>query len=234
MGLWTWRLSGGPTTIRAVKTAILLHARLRPDAEPPWANQLLEALPYGRRLRLEWRPAPSRWSSVAGLALALWGAARLRGSAPEPNTFLGGDDEKPRFREGPAFSVAHAGDHVACLVAEGVEVGLDFEVRPEQDAPFERLRRWTATEAVLKAAGRGLRAFDEVRLEPDTHLARLDDARFLLEVAPLGPALVGHVASTLPLRVTSECVDLYGPEASTFFERSLGLAAKVQQHPGHA
>ena len=106
--------------------------------------------------------SPARRSaSLAGLWLALEGAARLRGRAADVASLRFPAGGRPQLAGGPFFSVSHGLTHVAAAVCESLEIGFDLE---EADAGpgsshgvREKLQRWTATEAALKAAGRGLR-----------------------------------------------------------------------------
>ncbi|HEY3886477.1 MAG TPA: 4'-phosphopantetheinyl transferase superfamily protein [Vicinamibacterales bacterium] len=103
---------------------------------------------------------------------------------------------------GLSFNLAHTGGLVACIVADGVEAGIDVEsvdragdslaiarryfasnehARLEKCAPEARARRfvelWTLKEAVLKATGAGITAsLDGFSFETDDSLAIRFDA----------------------------------------------------------
>jgi phosphopantetheinyl transferase len=150
-------------------SVLVLHARLRDGPGLESLAPLLERLPYAKRLELARRDAPERRASLAGISLALEGAAMLRGQAAGADALRFPAGGKPSFVAGPFFSISHGAATVAAALSEDVEVGFDLEdfgpgQRDAGDARA-RLERWTATEAVLKAAGRGLREARAVELE---------------------------------------------------------------------
>ena len=201
---------------------MLLHAPLPPGAATGWSSSLLAALPYARRLVLEGRPEPRRNHSLAGLALALSTCARLRAGTPPPVSMLAWDAAgKPRFVAGPCFSLSHCDGYVACVAVESVAVGLDIEAVSVADRRDE-ISRWTAIEAVLKAAGSSVRAAAEVEIAPNGLTARLagDDYR-LQEVSGLPSHLLAHVASRSPVAFDVEAVMLDGSDVASAIERSL-------------
>lgn len=174
---------------------LVLHATLPRDGDAGPAASLLARMPYGRRLELERRDASARLASLAGTALVLAGASRLRGRHVELAKLrfpLGG---KPTLTGGPWFSVSHCAGRVAVALSDCSEVGLDLEdapagtgaVGPEATAT---LGRWTATEAALKAVGAGIRSAGEVRLAADCSVARLG----------------GEVLYLRPLALAEDCV----------------------------
>lgn len=218
--------------MRAVKTAILLHASLRPGLPPGCAARLLQALPYARRLHLERARAPVRTSSLAGLALVLTGAERGTGGVTRAADLRFEVDAKPRFMHGPGFSISHTAEHVACVVCAGAEVGLDIEPVPAEVEPaaIRKLVRWTATEATLKAAGAGLRRVQAVHLdEASLATSTFDSRRYLLRAFTLPPDLHGHVACAEPLDLAIERVDLDGDVVSGAVQRALGLPTQREQ-----
>jgi hypothetical protein len=206
---------------------MVLHAPLGTAPGARWTRTLLEGLPYARRLALERRPAPDLHASLAGLALALCACARLReGRVPALNTLAIDAGGKPRFIGGPGFSLSHCESHVACVATAAGDVGIDLETVPE-DSRRAELARWTAIEAVLKAAGAGLRRAGDVDLAVDGSSGRLDGERFVLQgVASLPAGLVAHVASGAPLELSAAAVSLADPEIASAVERSLGLSAQ--------
>ena len=216
-----------------VENASLLHAPLTPGLRPACAERLLEALPYAARLRLERAGAPARAASLAGLALALIAAVRANGNKLRGVADLQlSDGERPRFRRGPHFSISHTDTRVACIACATGEVGLDIETGQEERALapcFDKLRRWTAAEATLKAAGAGLRRIRDVRVDLVALASELDGKHYVLSEIELAPATLGHVASLRPIVVAIECVALDGREFSASLERVLGLTAQGQQ-----
>lgn len=210
-----------------VKSAILLHAPLPPHGVPRWTEALLDALPYARRLQLESRGPEACTASLGGIALVLAAAARLDGMPPAVRTLAASAEGRPRFAEGPCFSISHAATRVACVVSRCGEPGLDIETI-DDTAARERLRRWTATEAVLKAAGQGLRALRDVRLDDALVTGEFGGRRYVLHHVLQDGAIVGCVAAQTALDFVIEAATLEGPEVSAAVECSLGLAAQPQ------
>src|SRR5215218_7595245 len=158
--------------------AIVLHGTLASARAWNWRAGLLQALPYAKRLQLEARDGVGRNAGLAGIALALLGAERclpqsenasLRGAmAP-----LQGDrkllpriadlafplDGKPAFAAPPYFSISHSALRVCCALSPDADLGIDMEMfdGTAGEEGRQRLHRWTAIEATLKAAGQGLR-----------------------------------------------------------------------------
>ncbi len=151
--------------------------------------------------------------SLTGLALLAACALYI----PLPSLSLLGESPggKPRWPDGPDFSIAHAaGRAVSAVAPPGVAIGVDLEsadaVHPESlrlvTSAAERARihagglsataLWTCKEAVLKAAGAGIVAAREVEIEGAVghhacrvyHLKRLDLQRNLvLTIATTAP-----------------------------------------------
>jgi phosphopantetheinyl transferase len=193
---------------------LLMHARLRGSAVPEAVASLMARLPYAKRLDLERREPDARSASLAGVWLALEGAARLRGGAADVAALRFPADGKPHLAGGPFFSISHGLTHVAAAVCESTEIGFDLE---EADAGpggsqgvREKLRRWTATEAVLKAAGRGLREARAVELDALLATATLEGTGYWLWPAAIATDVVAHLAA--PMAVESvEVVELNLP-----------------------
>lgn len=197
---------------------------------PACAQRLLEALPYAARLRLERFEPPRRAASLAGLALALTAAARARGDA------FGGvadlrmpDQQKPTFVHGPYFSLSHTQGHVACVTCTQVDVGLDIESVPAMESATPKRLRWTATEATLKAAGAGLRRLADVHVDLAARETSFDGRRYVLHELRLAPGTFGHVASSRPLALEVESVELDGAAFSASLQRLLGLSPQDEQ-----
>ena len=131
------------------------------DLRGQWPQEAAEAfarrLPYARRLAL--RPAGSAGhASLAGIALALHALTRLLSRIIEPGEIHFAAGEKPRLAAPAAdFSISHAGPWAACAALLHGRVGLDVEVGTGQ-----RIAEFVVREAVLKASGAGLRAFQEI------------------------------------------------------------------------
>lgn len=210
---------------------IVIHAALAGPPLPAWQPRLLEALPYARRLELGRRDASARRDSLAALALALMAIERLTGRAPGPGELsFPAEGGKPVLPGGPRFSWSHCATRVACIASLRADPGLDLETLPPA-APadvLQRLRKWTATEAVLKAAGLGLRESARVSLAANLDAGAVGDGRYFLHPLAL-PGCVGHIAARIPLLPgpAVEC-DLSGEAVSAALERSLRLAPQFQ------
>jgi hypothetical protein len=210
--------------------AIVLHASLPAAPRAPWQESLLQSLPYARRLQLADEVSSARFASLAGLALVLLGAERLVGRPFAPRDFNFPLDQKPALERGPGFSVSHSTGRVACCVMSSTGCGIDIEDPPD-DADADtliRLRRWTATEAVLKAMGLGLRAVREVSLDAAIEAGSVRGERFELQPLDAVPGMIGHLASRTRCALVLAAVDLDGPELSTALERSLGVPLQFE------
>jgi 4'-phosphopantetheinyl transferase len=212
-----------------VNEASLLHAPLTPGLRLACAQRLLEALPYAARLRLERFEPTRRAAGLAGLALALTSAARALGDA------FGGvadlrmpDEQKPQFARGPYFSLSHTQGHVACVSCLHDDVGLDIE-SSAAGSPTPELLRWTASEATLKAAGAGLRRLAGVQVDLAARETSFAGTRYVLHELHLAPGTFGHVASSRPLALAVEPVELDGAAFSASLERLLGLPPQREQ-----
>jgi hypothetical protein len=178
---------------------LIVHAALPEDDRAAGAAALLTRLPYARRLELEGRTPAGRLAGLAGSALALAGAGRLRGHAVGVADLRFPAGGKPSLAGGPWFSVSHSARRVAVALSDRCELGLDLEDAAARVAPVDArgLGRWTATEAALKAVGAGLRAAGRVRLARD-----------------LGTAVVGGIEVHLrSLALAADCVACLGTRA---------------------
>jgi phosphopantetheinyl transferase len=182
---------------------LVLHARRRGGAVTEALTRLLGQLPYAKRLELERREPGARIASLAGLWLALEGAARLRGREVDVASLRFPPDGKPYLEGGPYFSISHGPQHVAAAVCESAEIGFDLEevdaASGDSSAVLHKLRRWTATEAVLKAAGRGLRVARSVELDNLRENGTLAGVRYRLRPVEISTHVVAHVAAFVPL-----------------------------------
>lgn len=144
------------------QTLILYHTDLRGQWPEEGARALTARLPYGKRLGLG-GGEPAR-ASLAGVALALRALARVSGRTVQPRELRFGREAKPLLAAQAAgehcdFSISHSGPFVGCAALAGGRVGFDLEFGEEP-----RLGDWVAREAVVKAAGFGVRALREVEL----------------------------------------------------------------------
>lgn len=213
-----------------MSAAIVLHAPLPAGLRHArWEPALLQALPYARRLQLEGRSAEQRQASLAGIALALFGAERVAGRCFAPRDFSFPPDEKPVLRAGPDFSVSHSARNVACCIVDGMACGIDIEDLPQgiDMAGTDKLRRWTATEAVLKAAGRGIRSVNEVSLDAAGEFGVMGASRYELQPLTSASGWIGHVATFGRVSPSLLAVELDGAELSAALERSFSVAPQV-------
>lgn len=226
---------------------LLLHAPRRPSGQvlPSWHDRLREALPYAKRLEIERRAPGERAASLDALALLWVGLDRVGETTARPRDLRYDGQGAPRLAGGRAFSLAHSASYVACVVADTpaqFALGLDLEdlgsAVCQDPARHARLRDWVAIEAVLKAAGRGLRESTQVVLEPDAEegtrpaVARCRFAGFRAQrYRVLEPALNLSClcAIACPVQVEplprSEPIELDSPLVSAALERRFGLPA---------
>lgn len=181
---------------------LLLHAALTEDDVAAAATAPLARLPYGRRLDLERSDAGGRLETLAGIALVLEGARRLRGRPVSLTELRFPQGGKPSLEHGPHFSVSHSGRRVGVALCETCEVGLDLEHSfggGEKRRPVAgEIERWTAVEAALKAVGAGLREAGEVQLSEDLSAARLAGTVIHLRPLVLGAGCVASLATLSP------------------------------------
>ena len=188
---------------------LIVHAALPEDDRVAGAAALLARLPYARRLELEGRDAAGRLAGLAGSALALAGASRLRGHAVGVADLRFPAGGKPSLAGGPWFSVSHSVHRVAVALSDRCELGLDLEdVVARVDAVG--LERWTATEAALKAVGAGLRSAGRVRLARDLGTAVVGGTEVHLQSLALGAdcvACLGTRARVVSLAVEQVAIE---------------------------
>jgi phosphopantetheinyl transferase len=167
------------------------------------ATALLAALPYAKRMQLERRDADARDASLAGITLALEAATTLRGESVTAVELTFPEGGKPRLAAGPFFSIAHSVHSVVCAASLELDCGIDIEDVPAPgglvQASRDRLRTWTATEAVLKAAGLGVRAARDVTVAADRATAQLRGIAYWLRELDLGADSVACIATPQPI-----------------------------------
>lgn len=185
------------------------------------------SLPYAKRLQLERRADASRRASLAGLALMLVGARRLGPVTPRAAEIFFPAGGKPTLPGLPHFSISHAGSLVCCALSDHTRLGIDVEPGPPAGDDERRwtLRRWTAIEATLKAAGQGLRRAGAVQVAPDFCTTKFDGTQYALQALELWSGTVCHVAATVPLRLGVDAVDLSAAEVSATLQDSFRLGA---------
>lgn len=182
---------------------LVLHARLTAGPGPAALAPLLARLPYAKRLDLEGRDPQLRHASLAGIALVLRGIEALRSGPAAAGRLQFPTGGKPCVPGGPSFNVSHAGERVAAALCVDSEVGFDLEefdpATSEHCAAQARLARWTATEAVLKAAGRGLGDARAVVLGESLQHGRIGAASFHLRPVAIAEDVVAHLATGAPV-----------------------------------
>lgn len=190
--------------------ASLHYARLPAQPRDGCLERWLSRLPAEKRAAIErLRDPADRLRSVLGIAL-LASVLRARGLAFDPGALEYPVRGKPRLRDAPEFSIAHADGLVACAVSVRGRVGLDLErrgaVRLEQlrlvlDATeragvasraLDATDAWVMKEAVAKAAGRGIEAIRGVALRGAW--AALDGDAFALLRVDLAPTHAAWLA----------------------------------------
>jgi 4'-phosphopantetheinyl transferase len=214
-----------------VEEWISLHyAEVPAQPWPALAQAWLPRLPEPKRASiLRLRQPADRNASLLGVAL-LGAALAERALAFEPADLAYAPRAKPRLAAGPDFSIAHAAGYVGCALATSGSVGFDLEAAGAVTAATLRLAlgadeharvaggeveataAWVMTEAVLKAAGRGVDAATRVRLAGRG--ATLDGARYALAAATLEPALVAwiaHEGTVLALRCVRHGAGEFAP-----------------------
>jgi phosphopantetheinyl transferase len=202
--------AGAAAVMQAVEsqTLILYHTDLRGQWPEERARALAARLPYLKRLAVS-SGAERAHSTLAGVALALRALTRALGRDVRVSELLFAPDEKPRLaaaadgaRAAADFSVAHSGPLVGCAALRAGRVGLDVEVGSDG-----RLESWVAREAVVKAAGLGMRAVNEVELSEagarcrgeHWHARRLDQFPGAAACVMTSVALVAVEARQVPL-----------------------------------
>jgi hypothetical protein len=182
---------------------LVLHAVLPEGPAPLALRRLLERLPYARRLELERRDERGRGTSLAGIHLALAGAERLLDRPVATGELQFVDGAKPRIAGGPHFSISHGPWRVGVALSVSADVGFDLEEmhagEGAERADATKLARWTATEAVLKAAGRGLREARAVCLRDDLASGLLDGRVYRLWPLHLPDGAIAHLAAAEPI-----------------------------------
>jgi hypothetical protein len=179
---------------------LVLHSILGEPGAAVRAAALLARLPYARRLELERRNPAARTASLAGTALVLTGAARLRGVPVAADELRFEPGSAPCLAGGPWFSVSHSPARVAVALSTRARVGLDLEeaaaVTVVAGTFAGSLARWTAIEATLKACGLDLRAAHRVRVFDDLSLAEVDGVPVWLRRVDFGTGCTACLATS--------------------------------------
>ena len=164
------------------------------------------------RERAELEPRAKLDSFLVGRVLLRDAASAVSGVAAEALTVearcpdCGGPHGAPGIRGEKVFvSLAHCASIVVAVASVRAPVGVDVEVRaevcPARLAAIEALtgdgslRRWTRTEAILKADSRGLRVDPaELMFDGDTGWVRGSEARYWLSEPIVSPDVQLSVA----------------------------------------
>jgi phosphopantetheinyl transferase len=190
------------------QTLILYHTDLRGQWPEEAARALAVRLPYLKRLAV-CSGTERAQATLAGVALALRALTRILGRNVHASELIFAPDEKPRLaspaereRAAADFSIAHSGPHVGCAGLRGARVGLDVEVGSDA-----HLENWVAREAVVKAAGLGVRAVRDVELngagarcrDEHWHARRLDQFAGAVACVMTSVAILAVEAQPVPL-----------------------------------
>jgi phosphopantetheinyl transferase len=135
---------------------------------------------------------------------------------------------KPAFAGPPHFSIAHSAVEACCGLSLDATLGIDVEFLDgvADDEALQAMRRWTAIEATLKAAGKGLRHAEAVSVRPDLSSAAFEGRVYFVRPATLSANSVCHLASTRPLTSETVLVDLASPGVSALLQQLLGLGTQ--------
>lgn len=163
-------------------------------------------MPYLKRLAVS-SGSERAHATLAGVALALRALTHALGRNVLASELIFAADEKPRLaspaaRAAADFSIAHSGPHVGCAALRDARVGLDVEVGSDA-----HLENWVAREAVVKAAGLGVRAVKDVELNgagarcrsEHWHARRLDQFAGAVACVMTSVTIVAVQARPVPL-----------------------------------
>ena len=193
----------------------------------------------------EMRARARRQQYLCARALLRLALQRWTGDSAQSHRLTTTEEGKPMCIDGPAVSVTHSGDLIACAVSDSAEIGIDLEVprrrrgvagiartyfsREEaswlESQPEDRFYMlWVLKEAYLKAIGRGLLGgLDRLRckvLPPRIEVSVEGAPLPGLGLYAMGEAFLALATTPSPLEtVTFERWDLRAarPEASRDF-----------------
>ena len=161
---------------------------------------------------------------LCGRSLLRHALERFTGIPARSHQLARTDEGKPICLDGPAISLTHSGDLVACAVAESGEIRIDIEIpdrrrrtayiadryfSAEEAAWLETQSEdrfymlWVLKEAYLKALGCGLRGLDYLRckVDPPTIEAGVeDDSLRALSLYESDDAFMALAARHIPLK----------------------------------
>lgn len=198
----------------ALKSGLVL-AWAQPALDSAGKPAALARLSAPERERAELEPRAKLDSFLVGRVLLREAASVVSGIAAEALTVearcpdCGGPHGAPGIRGASVFvSLAHCARVVVAVAGIRGPVGVDIEERTEASparlAAIEALtserslRRWTRTEAILKADGRGLRVDPaELVFDGDVGWVRGSEARYRLSEPSIAPDVELSVAEFL-------------------------------------
>ncbi len=152
---------------------------------------------------------------------------RWTGDPAESHRLTTTEEGKPICVDGPAVSITHSGNLVACTVTEFGEIGIDLEVPGRQrdtadiarsyfsgeeacwleTQPEDRFYMlWVLKEACLKAFGRGLGGLNRLRctvVPPRIDASIMDDTLEGLGLYAMGEAFLALAATRSPLETVA-------------------------------
>lgn len=152
---------------------------------------------------------------------------RWTGDPAESHRLTTTEEGKPICIDGPAVSITHSGNLVACAVTESGEIGIDLEVPGRRRNTVDIVRSyfsgeeacwletqpedrfymlWVLKEACLKAFGRGLDELNRLRctvLPPRIDASLTDDALEGLGLYAMGKAFLALAATQSPLQTVA-------------------------------
>jgi phosphopantetheinyl transferase len=186
---------------------MVLHGSIPRVADPVALAALRASLPYGKRLELESAIAEDAAATLYGIALALEGLRRAADRYVRPDELRFPQGGKPSV-DGPAsFSISHSSRRVGCAIGRAQQVGFDLEPREARASTIDT-HRWTAVEAVLKAAGAGLIRAHDVELDGRLESGRLDGRDYRLYRLALHDDSIAHLAADAAVTVEVHEVEL--------------------------
>ncbi len=159
-----------------------------------------------------------RQQYLCGRSLLRLTLERWTGQPAESHQLTATKEGKPICVDGPAVSITHSGDLVACAVTGSGEIGIDLEITDRrrktsdiarsyfsgeeanwlETQPVDRFYMlWVLKEAHLKATGRGLSGLDRLRCKvqpPRIEASSTDDALGSLGLYAMGDSFLALAA----------------------------------------
>ena len=190
----------------------LPEIELAPDRVAAWLAELPAARQHALQ-HLDDRVAIAR--SVLGSRLLRVGLPRFGHAVSALQTLSYPASGKPQMDLPLDFSISHCQGLIVCALSDAGPVGVDVEPLGPLSAeaftlylgaaerawagadPLRFYTLWTQKEAVIKAAGLGLRELGEVRIEGEQ--AFLDGGIWETQRLPLGEGYIAHLAGRAPL-----------------------------------